>query len=168
MIRKDYWRLSINYWPSGKRTGDDHGHEFHFANPPSREDFLALFSELLWMSAYEKNLRPAIESNPWPMIDYAHKAASADLVVDTIVVGRLTVCKQTVWENDAYNAPFITCELIKKVTQRLKGDREAAAKYLDGRGNEIRERCSKLPAGCEDAVVRSVMRNILREGGYLK
>ena len=185
MKRTDYWRLTVHFYPhaaeqnvrpvrlphgfgEGVPPGGYAPHDFDFRNPPSREDFLQVYNQLPWMNVWKDTLIPVIAANPWPMIDFAHKGAHAELMVDGKQVGHLEVWKQETWENGCYNAPFLTVDIIEKVTRRLKGDREAARKYIDDRANTIMEACTKREDGWDTEAVVKEVRKVLVEGGFLK
>lgn len=113
MKRHDYWTLTIHFWPAATEAGVqpvkanayEDGPQFYrpdaidFDHPPSREEFLEVTQAIPWMGVWQDTLLPIVASNPWPMIDMAHKAAHVDLKNEQgQIVGQLEVRRQ---ETDA-------------------------------------------------------------------
>lgn len=154
LTRNDYWQLTVSHWPKAAEIGLTPAiapsrfadpwlpqwyvpTEIEFANPPSREDFLYVVSRTPWMQVWSKDLLPLIERNDWPMIDHAHKAASAELIDEQgRTAGELKVYRHHLWNNERQNVPFITCDVQNRVTARIR-DRDEARRVLDRAENRI-------------------------------
>jgi len=181
--RTVYWQLEVSFWLSAVEAGvkpvlarsyrSDPAsyvpHTVDFQYPPSREDFLQVVSQIPWMHVWQDNLLPIIAKHDWPMIDFAHKAASVELKTDTgVLVGRLDVCRQEFFRNQPYSTLMVTATDLDQVVNRLpKEKRSDAFALLRSRDHHMQERLSKLGRPPEDADLKQAIRAVLIEGGFI-
>lgn len=181
--RTEFFRLTVSYWPRAveaglrpvKSRGFEEGeqfyapHSFDFDQVPSRADFLDVQRQLPWASVWNDTLMPLIAKHPWPLIDYAHKVATVDLLDEQgREVGRLEVCKMDLWMNEPKAAPFIHCEHEQHFLRRIRGAerKEAARKAIDKATHTIQERVMEHRHWDEDTILFEVER-FLHEQGFL-
>jgi hypothetical protein len=190
MNRQDLWELTIHDWLHCMEAGVkpvvmcsflDEGPQYYrptsilFDNPPLRESFLRVVAMTPWMQVWEKDLLPVIAANPWPMIDYAHKAADV-ILRDTQgqEVGRLELKRREMFLNGRYHAPFITFDLMKASARLPKAKWNDAWNYVEKRRYEIMERLltqgprGSIVVGWTNAELALEIRKVLVEGGFLK
>ena len=181
MKRADYWQLTIHFWPAAteagvrpiKAHGFEEGPQFYrpdsidFDHPPSRKEFLEVTQTIPWMGLWQDTLLPVVATNPWPMIDFAHKAAHVDLRNEQgQIVGRLEVRRQERWANACYNAPFITIDMIRSAARLRNGKMAAAVEYVESHRHSIMERVSQTD--WNERAVHGEIRKLLVVGGFLK
>ena len=179
-----FYSLTVKYWPKAAEQGvrpiecrgfsDDQGHYsptvIEFGNPPSRADFLQIVRQTPWMHVWEDALVPVIAANDWPMLDYAHKRSTVDLLDDQgRVCGELTVQKERFYQNQSVAVPMITCDVRDKVTCRLRTDKSDTDIHLllTRAENRIQERM--VNAGdLSDERMEYEIRLVLHDAGLLK
>jgi hypothetical protein len=155
--REEYWKLTINFWPSALAAGvrpvaaagfprDENPayfrpHDIDFLCAPSRMDFLAVVRITPWMRTWEKDLIPLLAENDWPMIDYMHKAASVDLRNEQDqIVGRIDVRRHEQFSNQPYRTMPVLCDVRDNIINRLPSPkRQEARTLIDAKENYIRE-----------------------------
>lgn len=159
-MRSEVYRLTIKYWPQAVEAGvrpievlrffgldapnpayytADH---FIFKKPPSREDFLGVCKTLYWTYGWEQTLFPLIESNPWPILDFMHKAADSKLLDEQgRHIGTIEVDREYVYDAQSYDrAVTITCDVKDALTKDYRGDcRKAARDYLENNKHGLLE-----------------------------
>jgi hypothetical protein len=182
MKRADYWTLTIHFWPTGidaglqpvVANGFEEGPQFYrpdsidFEKPPSREEFLEVTQTIPWMGVWQDTLLPIVASNPWPMIDFAHKAAHVDLHDEQgQVVGKLEVWRKERWANGGYSAPFITTDVIRSAARLRNGKMDAAIEYVELHRHRLMERVAQQQ-GWSEATIAKEIRTPLVKGGFLK
>jgi hypothetical protein len=181
--RSTFWSLTVHYYPAaaaaGLRPVENESfaldgpqyyrpHRFDFANPPRREDFLAVCRKLPWTHVWNDTLLPVLERNPWPIMDSFHKANSQDLFDEQgRQVGRLNIYKEEAWLNRAYLCPHVSSvgDIATRLINRMYRDpaeRRAAKDFLLTQENRIREELvnTQLP-DLED--IHSVMKKVLKK-----
>ncbi|NLS97540.1 MAG: hypothetical protein GXX96_35825 [Planctomycetaceae bacterium] len=182
MKRHDYWQLTVHFWPAAteagvqpvKANGFEEGPQFYrpdtidFDHPPSRDEFLAVVQTIPWMSVWQDTLLPVVANNPWPMIDFAHKAAHIDLKNEQgQIVGQLEVRRQERWANAGYCAPFITTDMIRSAARLHNGKMAAAIEHVELHRHRLMERLAMQP-GSSQATTDTEIRKLLVVGGFLK
>jgi hypothetical protein len=182
MKRHDYWQLTIHFWPAATEAGVqpvkanafEDGPQFYrpdsidFDHPPSRDEFLEVTQAIPWMSVWQDTLLPVVASNPWPMIDMAHKAAHVDLKNEQgQIVGQLEVRRQERWANAGYCAPFITTDMIRSAARLRNGKLAAAIEHVERHRHSLMERLAMQP-GSSQATTDTEIRKLLVSGGFLK
>lgn len=198
MHRSNVWRLVVHYCPRAVEAGVQpintrsmacdrcslaegtlnpaafyNAHEFAFAHPPSREDFVHLAHSLPWAEhCWGNSLIPLIEgkTNQWPMIDYGHKASSAD-VFDGHgrKVGHLEVRREEVYQNQPYHTAFITVDAVNQAVGHLRKNRDLAREVIRRNENRIREYIAKQvrATGREpQSLIRQAVRQVLLDAGF--
>lgn len=161
MQRKAFYRLTVEYQDDRKQT-------FDFCFPPTRDDFLRVCKVLHWTQCWQETLFPIIARNDWPLVDALHKASSVELQDDSKVVGRLSVYREWLYENEQHLIPYATCDEEAKAIQSVPKDRrnEAHLLLLD-RQNYLREQFM-LPGNESDAARIKIMKQVLYEKGFRK
>jgi hypothetical protein len=182
MKRVDYWTLTIHFWPTAteagvkpvKTDGFQEGPQFYrpdsidFDKPPSREEFLEVVQSVPWMGVWQDALLPLVATNPWPMIDCAHKAAHVDLCNEQgQVVGRLEVRRNQRWANAGYTAPFISTDVIRSAAHLRNGKMTAAVEYVDAHRHRLMEQIAQQPGWSEETIEHEIHK-LLVNGGFLK
>jgi hypothetical protein len=166
MQRIDFYTLTIH------RPGCESPSEFHFAKPPSRADFLTLCRHLPWTVVWTDTIIRYVAENhtAWPMVDFAHKAASCDLTDESgNVVGRINVSRDTLYQGDSYcrSSIFISVDDEHAVTSRLpKAKREEAGMALMRGANRAKEMLSLMDNPTADDR-RAALRSVLVEAGII-
>ena len=177
----DYWQLTIHFWPAAteagvqpvKANGFEEGPQFYrpdtidFDHPPSREEFSEVTQAIPWMGVWQDTLLPVVASYPWPMLDFAHKAAHVDLKNEQgQIVGKLEVRRQERWGNAGYNAPFITTDMVRSAARLRNGKMAAAIEYVERHRHSIMERVTQT--GWNQTTTDTEIRKLLVSGGFLK
>ena len=187
--RQNQWELTVHDWlhcvaagvqPVKSVSFSDDGPQFYrtteilFSHPPMRADFLSVVATTPWMQVWEKDLLPVIADNPWPMIDYAHKAADVTLK-DTQgrEVGRLEVKRETMVVNHDCSVPFISFDLVKCSARLPQAKWNEAWDYIEKHRYEIMEAVvlkgpESVSIGLTNREVSLVIRKFLVKGGFLK
>lgn len=152
-------------------------YSFWFANPPSREDFLAVMRRTPWAQhSYEKRGLLKIVADkkcPWPIIDSGHKAGWADIKDDQgSQLGKIDVRRHFATRNPKYGDPFVSLAEVKDVLRqhRIRGVSEVDAETWHG--NAIRERILEISAQHDGQVsgpiISRAIREVLTEVGIIK
>lgn len=158
LTEKTIWSLTVKPAENHRET------VFHFQHPPSREDFIALTKKLPWTSVWDDTFLPVVAEHDWPMIDFAHKAASVFLPDG----GSLQVRKVSIYVNEKYTAPLVSIDARDAVVRHLPADkRDDAHKVLRERENRIQERIVES-GDYSDQRVAYEIRLILHEARLLK
>lgn len=75
-------------------------HTFHFLNPPTKEEFLAVCAELPWTHVWDTCLLVLIrKSKKWPKIRVGFKRNSITLKTKHGEVATIMIERTTVWKN---------------------------------------------------------------------
>ncbi len=120
-----------------------------------------------WMGVWQDTLLPIVANNPWPMIDFAHKAAHVNLKNEQgQIVGQLEVRRQERWGNAGYCAPFITTDMIRSAAHLRNGKLAAAIEHVERHRHSIMERVTRT--SWNQATTDTEIRRVLVAGGFLK
>lgn len=189
MSRSEFWTLTVHYYPEAVKAGvrpidkqwfsGEHepchyrSHSFHFNKPPSRKDFLRMVQRIYWAHhAWKDDLLPLIESGKadWPIVDYGHKAAQADIRdAEGKRVGHLKVDSEVMYDAEGYDrvATFILYDdeeaVINRVPKERRSDARIALMYAE---NRIQEAASLMDPDKVD--FRKLIRAELTRAGFFK
>ncbi len=118
--RADCWNLVVHYYPRaalndvkptvilnfGQKYEEKDNpayyqpHIFHFLNPPTKEEFLAVCAKLPWTHIWDTTLLVLIrKTKKWPKIRVGFKSARIVLKTKDGQVGELVIERITVWKN---------------------------------------------------------------------
>ncbi len=181
MQMKDYWRLTVSYWPSaveaglrpciaiGFPKGDQFysPHDLDFKNPPSREEFLQVALRTHWMATcWKESLLPIIEMNDWPMIGSGKRGSHVELSDNQKrFVGKLDVWRHDQFQNQSYGHCSFSLDERDKAIRGLKGDKlHEARQALDTYDNRIFERIIKEEVHTSKERIL-IMQHVLHELG---
>lgn len=148
-----------------------------YAQPPTREDFLALTRRVFWMAALTHDLVPCLDRSQWPIVDWMHKRATTDLLdAEGVVVGQVEVSRDCIHVNEGYSRfrCVVDCEAERRAMSGLpKANRALAKSWILDNVNRAREALLADPATIVDDEARSkvavrILRKLLRDAGLFK
>jgi hypothetical protein len=184
MDRSEFYCLTVALWPHAveagvqpvKTDGFENGpqfyrpHEFHFANPPTRQDWWALCAQTPWMAVFREVDKPVIDANPWPLVGPGMKSCGVELKNDRgQVVGRLSVRLQHCHLNPCPMVPHIGVDIRDRCLRGLHGQqREDARLWIMTNENWIQELAMAEDKPITHQLLVGIGKRLLRQAGLIK
>ena len=137
------WSRAANKQNPYASKGDDwDSHTFLFDEPPSRDNFRWLVSNLPWLATAVADIMPAIDASAWPVLVSQYKTTSTAIIDgDGDCIGGLIVRRNLIFSNRPSVLYTDPVTYLEQVVRRYRGEaKRRAVAFLQTENNKARWR----------------------------